>query len=321
MAVENATTTAGLSEELRTYYSMRLIKRLLAKLPLLKDAQKVSIPEGQGKTVQFRQWTTLGLATTALTEGDPPTAQTMGTTEVTATLAEYGGWLKVTKLAIQTFIDKVSKEAERLLAEQGGRSLHKLMVDVVAAGTNVQYVNNAANRAAVLATDTLTVAEVEEAVQQLEDRNVERFPDGYYHMLCSTRQSYDIKRDPDYRELFLGGGESGSGALRRNDLQPFAGVLPLVTTDAPTFASTTTVHRAIVYGPDAFGAIDLAGEDGVPNIDPNTQLGLSLHVIPASSDSKSDPLHQYGTVGWLARFVAKIIDQNRLQAIESGVSS
>lgn len=320
MAVENITTTAGLSEELRTFYSMRLIRRLLARLPLFEDAQKTTIPQNTGKTVSFRRFTSLALATSALTEGDPPSAQTLDTTEVTATLAEYGGYVKISALAIDVFIDRIADQAEAVLAEQGGRSLHSLLATVVTAGTGVQYVNNAANRAGLAATDTVNVAEIEEAVRTLELANVPRFGDGFYHAFGDPSIMYDIKRDPEYREMFLGGGGGGSDALRTNMIQPVAGVRFLSSTDAPTFTSTTTVHALTIYGPDAFGAIDLAGRDGLGRIDPETQLGLNLHVIPAASDSKADPLHQYGTVGWLARFVAKRIDESRMVRVEAGVT-
>jgi N4-gp56 family major capsid protein len=320
VAVENATTTAGLSEELRTYYSMRLIRRLLARLPLFADAQKTTIPKGTGKTVSFRKWPSLAVATSALTEGDPPAAQTLDTTEVTATLAEYGGYVKISRLAIDIFIDSIADQAEQILSEQGGRSLHSLLATVVTGGTGVQYVNNAANRAALAATDTVNVAEIEEAVRTLELANVPRFPDGFYHGFGDPSIMYDIKRDPEYREMFLGGGAGGSDALRTNMIQPVAGVRFLNSTDAPTFSSTTTVHALTIYGPDAFGAIDLAGRDGMGNIDADTQRGLALHVIPADSDSKSDPLHQYGTVGWIARFVGKRIDESRMVRVEAGVT-
>jgi N4-gp56 family major capsid protein len=293
----------------------------LSRLPLFADAQKTTIPKGQGKTVQFRKWATLGLATSALTEGDPPSAQTLDTSEVTATLAEYGGYVKISRLAIDTFIDNVSDQAEVLLAEQGGRSLHTLLATVVTGGTGVQYVNNAANRAALAASDTVTVAEIEEAVRTLELANVPRFPDGYYHAFGDPSVAYDLKRDPEYREMWLGGGGSGSEALQRNTLMPVGGVKFMISTDATTFASTVTVHSLTVYGPDAFGAVDLAGRDGLGNIDPETQRGLTLHVIPADSDSKTDPMHQYGTVGWLARFVGKRIDEARMVRIEAGVTA
>lgn len=320
MAVENTTGTAGLSEELRTYYSMRLIRRLLARLPLFDDAQKTTIPKNSGKVVSFRKWASLALATSALTEGDPPSAQTLDTSEVTATLAEYGGYVKLSRLAIDIFIDRMADQAEMILAEQGGRSLHSLLATVVTGGTGVQYVNNAVNRAALAATDTINVAEIEEAVRTLELANVPRFPDGYYHGFADPSIAYDLKRDPEYRELFLGGGGGGSTALQRNELVPVAGVKIMTSTDATTFSSTVTVHALTVYGPDAFGVVDLAGRDGLGRIDPESQLGLSLHVIPADVDSKVDPLHQYGTVGWLARFVAKRIDESRMVRIEAGVT-
>lgn len=323
MAIENATTTAGLSEQLTTYRSMRLIKPLLAYVPLFDDAQMTTIGKNQGKTVQFRKWAELALATSALTEGDPPSAQTLDLSEVTGTLAEYGGYVRITTLARDTWIDRAFDIASPILARQGGRSLHSLLAAVVAGGTGAQFVNNAANRAALTVTDTVSVAEIEEAVRTLEVANVPRFPDGYYHGFTGPQVAYDIKRDPEYREMWLGGGAQGSNALQRNELMPVGGVKFLLSSDAATFSgtATATVYSLVIYGPDAFGAVDLAGRDGLGRIDPNSQLGLSVHMISPETDSKSDPLHQYGTVGWLARFVAKRLDESRMVRIEAGATA
>lgn len=321
MAVENITTTAGLSEQLRTFYSMRLLKATTAYLPLLQDAQLVTIPKGSGKTIQWRKWVELALATTALTEGDPPTPQTLDLTEVTATLAQYGGYVKISRFGRDTWIDNVFQIAEKQLARQGGRSLHKLMADVVVAGTNVQYVNNAANRDALTTFDTLSVAEIEEAVSLLEQRNVERFPDGYYHGILHPKVAQDVKRDPDYRALYTGF-QTGAETMQKNRMEPIAGVkFHVPSTDTPSFVSTTTVYATPIYGPDAFGAVDLAGNAGAKGIDPSTQLGMQVHVVPPETTSKLDPLGQYGTVGWIAAFVARRLDEDRLHRIESGATA
>jgi N4-gp56 family major capsid protein len=321
VAVENITTTAGLSEELRTYYSMRLIKRLLARLPMFVDAQKTTIPKNMGKTVQWRRWDSLALVTAALTEGDPPTAQTLATSEVTATLAQYGGYVKISKLAVDTFIDRIADEAEGVLAEQAGRSLHSLLIDVIEAGSVIQYAGAATSRVTVSPTMVLSVAELNEAVRTLELANVPRFADGFYHALAHPRVKYDLINSTTYREQNL---YVSTESLRRGELTEIGGVKLYFSTEAPEYVDagtggTTEVYATIVYGPDAFGVVDLAG-NAVGRIDPETQRGVELIVIPATSPSKSDPLNQYGTVGWIATFVAKIIDNNRMVRIESGAT-
>ena len=72
----NTTLDAGLSDEMKTYYSMRLIN--LAEPELIHDqfAQKHPIPKNSGKTIEFRKYDSLPKALTPLTEGVTPAGQT-----------------------------------------------------------------------------------------------------------------------------------------------------------------------------------------------------------------------------------------------------
>jgi N4-gp56 family major capsid protein len=320
VAVENTTGTAGLSEELRTYYSMRLIQRLLARLPLFEDAQKTTIPKNQGKTVSWRKFNSLALATSALTEGDPPSAQTLDTAEVTAVLAQYGGWVKISKLAIDTFIDQIADQAEQVLAEQGGRSLHSLLATVVTGGSTVQYAAAATSRVTVAASMLLSVGELNEAVRTLEINNVPRFSDGFYHAFAHPRAKFDLINSSTYREQNL---YVDTTSLRQGQLTEVGGVKIKFSSDATFFAGAgatgADVYTTTVYGPDAFGVVDLAGST-IGRIDPESQKGLSIYVVPADTPSKVDPLNQYGTYGWIATFVAKRIDEARMVRIEHGAT-
>lgn len=320
MAVENTTGTAGLSEELTTYRSLELLKRNLAHVPMFADAVKTTLPLRSGKTVQWRQWTGLALATTALTEGEPPSPLTLGTTEITGTIAEYGAYAKISRLAGEVFIDDAWAQAKELFGEQAGRSLHKLLIDVLAAGTTVQYASTAAARINVTAAMTLSVAEINEAVRTLQGNNAPRFPDGYYHGLIHPSVSFDLERDTEYRELHK---YVDPSALKRGVLTEVGGVRFMSSTDAPVFAgggaAGADVYGTLIYGPRSYGIVDLVSST-VGRIDAKTQKGFRTTMVEPSTPSKSDPLGQYGTVGWIARFVAKILDQARMVRIESGAT-
>ena len=71
----NTTLDAGLSDEMKTYYSMRLIN--LAEPELIHDqfGQKHPIPKNSGKTIEFRKYDSLPKALTPLTEGVTPAGQ------------------------------------------------------------------------------------------------------------------------------------------------------------------------------------------------------------------------------------------------------
>lgn len=95
----NATTSASsgnnLAPEMKTFYDKNLIR--LAEPYLVHDqfAQKRNIPSGEGKVINFRQFTALPKITSALTEGVAPDGQALDVSQITATVAQYGGYVKV----------------------------------------------------------------------------------------------------------------------------------------------------------------------------------------------------------------------------------
>ena len=95
------------------------------------------------------------------------------------------------------------------------------------------------------------------------------------------------------------------------------------STQAPVFptggAGSIPVHCALVWGPYAFGAVDLTTQTvGGLNADSN-RTGIDLMVVPANTPSKVDPLQQYGVSGWKAAFVAKVLDSARILRIETAI--
>ena len=69
------TLLAGLSVEMKTFYDMTLLDEAQANLVHDQFAQKRPIPQGSGKTIEFRKFASLPKATTPLTEGVTLTAR------------------------------------------------------------------------------------------------------------------------------------------------------------------------------------------------------------------------------------------------------
>ena len=139
----NTTTQTGsgqdLSGEMKTYYSDYLID--LAEPELVHDqfGQKHPIPRNGGKTIEFRKYDSLPKMLTALTEGVTPDGQKLSMSTITATVAQYGGYVEMSDMLLLTAIDNNLVQATRQLASQAGRTLDTITREVLNGGTNVQY--------------------------------------------------------------------------------------------------------------------------------------------------------------------------------------
>jgi len=83
-------TMGTLTNELRQFYDMKLLERALPELVYGQFGQSRPIPPNQGVSITFRKFASLPAATTALTEGTPPSATTLSISTLAATVSQYG---------------------------------------------------------------------------------------------------------------------------------------------------------------------------------------------------------------------------------------
>ncbi len=207
-AVTGATTAytvgMGLSEEMKTYYSDYLIDN--AEPALVHDmfAQKHTIPQGGGKTVQFRRYNPLPKLTEPIKEGVTPAGQSISMEVLEATVAQYGGYVELTDLLILTAIDNNLCMATKLLGSQAGRTLDTITREVLAGGTNVQYGENAVSARYLLVggkesgNHYLSVDAVRRAVRFLKNQNAEKIK-GSYIAIVHPDCAYDLMSDPNWK--------------------------------------------------------------------------------------------------------------------------
>ena len=98
----NVTTDDGLTAEMKTYYSDYLIDQAEAKLVHNQFGQKRPIPEGKGKTVEFRKYDPLPKLTTELSEGVTPDGQKINMGITNATVKQYGGYVELSDILLLT---------------------------------------------------------------------------------------------------------------------------------------------------------------------------------------------------------------------------
>lgn len=321
MAVQ---TYATLTVEQRSYYVPRTLRRLLPYLPLLKDAMTDTIASNTGTGISWRKWGALAAATSALTEGTPPSEGSLTVTAITATLAQYGAFQKISDLLIRAGIDPAMSNVMDVEGEQAGLSIHTLTATELGSGSSVQYASTAVSRVTVAAGMGFITSEVRKAVRTMEKANVPRFPDGRYHGSVTPSQKYDLKADAATGGWLDIMRYSNPSTFMSGTLGEVEGVNFDVSTANPIFAaggaSSIDVHAALIWGPYAFGAVDLTGQTiGTLNAETNN-TGIDIMVVPANTPSKIDPLQQYGVAGWKIAYVCKVLDSARILRIETAVS-
>ena len=194
----------GLSAEMKTYYADFLVDNAEPKLIHDQFGQKHPVPQGGGKTVQFRKYDPLPKLTDALSEGVTPSGQTLNMSVVEANVHQYGGYVELSDLLLLTAVDNNLVAVTKLLGAQAGRTLDAITREVLCGGTNVQYGEDAVSARYMLVggesegNHYLTVDCIKRAVRSLKRQNAEKI-DGAYVCIIHPDCAYDLMNDLNWR--------------------------------------------------------------------------------------------------------------------------
>lgn len=295
--VTNASTSSGmgnnLSAEVKEFYSKYLIQLADAKLVHDQFGQKRPIPAGNGKTIEFRKFNPLAKITNALVEGVTPEGQALDVTKLTATVNQYGGFVRLTDILDLVSIDDVKTETTRLIGSQAGRSLDTVVREILNGGTNVQYhEGERESRSAITSSDHLTVKAVKRAVRTLKRNNCEKI-NGNYVGIIHPDVAFDLMNDPEWVEWHK---YTTPENMYTNEIGMIAGVRFVETTEAKIFeaagSGSMDIYSTLIIGANAYGTTDIEGG------------GLEFIVKQKGSGGTSDPLDQRSTIGYTLAFAA-----------------
>ena len=318
----NVTGDSGLSNEMKTFYSNYLIS--LAEPELVHDqfGQKHPIPKNGGKTIEFRKYSSLAKALTPLTEGVTPDGQKLTMSVVTATVAQYGGFIELSDVLLLTAIDNNLMQATTALASQAGRTLDTITREVLNGGTNVQYAEGQVSARADLvggsATESdnhyLTVEAVRKAVRTLKVMNTPRINGGFVgiiHPDCA----HDLMSDPKWVNVKT---YSDPDGIYEGEIGKIEGVRFVETSEAKLWkkagkdksggsaaASARDVYSTLILGNNAYGVTEVSGG------------GLEHIVKQLGSAGTADPLNQRATAGWKATKVAERLVEQYMVRVET----
>lgn len=294
------TLLEGLSPEMKTFYDMTLIDEASANLVHDQFGQKRPIPKNGGKTIEFRKFSSLPKATTALTEGVTPDGKSLTVTAITATVAQYGDYITQSDVLELTSLDNTILEATKLLGKQAGLTLDTIVRDKIhAENKSIFWANEKTSRSNLAAEDQLTVKEIQAVVAHLRAQNAPTIG-GKYVAIIHPYVAYDLMRDPEWIDAHKYANPTN---LYEGEIGEVAGVRFVQTTEAKIYEGG--VFSTLVFGEGAYGVTEIS--DG----------GLQTIVKQKGSAGTADPLDQRSSVGWKAIKTAELLVPNYICAIES----
>lgn len=316
-ATTMTTETGSLSAEMKTFYEKRLLDQAEPLLVHNQFGDKYPIPANNGKKIEFRKYSALPKALTALTEGVTPEGNSLTVTTVEGTVKQYGDWIQLSDMLQMTAIDNNVVQATKLLSSQAGRTLDTVTREVLAGGTNVMYAPKVVDGAEteVLSRSTLTPEcvltpfVVMRAAATLEAMNTPKI-NGSYVLIIHPYCRETLQESPGWVDVvkYKEGNNTFSGEIGKiGDVRVVTTSEAKVINDSscPVVEESTyySVFTSLLLGANAYGVTEL--ENG----------GLQ-HIVKQLGYGE-DPLNQRSSCGWKATSVAVRLCEEYMVRIES----
>jgi len=201
-------TTQELSQEMKTYYEKRLIDNAEPHLVHDQFGDHYPIPANGGKSIEFRKYSPLDKAMEPLTEGVTPNGSRLEVSTVTAELAQYGDYIRMSDMLEMTAIDRNVEQALKLLGSQAGRTLDTVTREVLCGGSQKLFapvvadgeVTQISARSSIVPEARMTPDMVFRAVAELRAQNANPIDD-CYAAIIHPYVAYDLMRSEEWIDV------------------------------------------------------------------------------------------------------------------------
>lgn len=299
-----------LTPEQAEFYQKVMLDRLQDKVSFMPYGKKANIPRHAGATTSWRRLEMPSVSTTAITEGVTPDGIDLTINKVSATVAQYGAWTKVTEFLDLAGLDPVITETSQMFGDHAALSMDIIVRNVLRAGTNVIYANNKTSRATLAAGDKISTADIQKIRATMVKNNVPpiKLPNGKQGYLAFTHpdvctQLFNLLEWKDFNAY------NGMDKFESGVVGQMYGIYFKECTTAPTFTdggatANLAGFETIILGADAFGVPDIAGSS-------------KPEILVYTDGSTENPMKLYSTIAWKSAFAAVILEQKRIIRYES----
>jgi N4-gp56 family major capsid protein len=304
------TGTSDISNLVKAAYD-QYVRMALRSIPVMRALADVK-PVQQampGSSVVFSIYSDLAQATSTLTETLDVSSIALGNpSQVTVTLNEYGSAVTTTKKLNITSFNDVDAALADIIAYNAADSIDSVVATVLTGGSNVIYGGNATTTNTIDSADTISVADIRNAVTELRTNKALPRLGELYAAYLHPRQAADLRA------------ESGTGGFQdivkytdnvsKTIIPGSVGVIegafvvetPRVPYAANTNSPAVNVYKAVVAGREALA--EAMGQDI------NTVIGPEI-----------DALRRFRTIGWYYFGGFARLREAALYRIESSASA
>ena len=304
-------TTSSLTPEMQILYNKVFLERNQLETTYDFLTEKEDFPKNSGKVMYFTRTTAFTPSTAALTEGTTPTGIAFTSSTIPATVAEYGDTTQFSSIFQLTGLDTGLKEKVSTFGQYAAEKMDTIRLYTMVAGATPKFANAVLYSAvgtggtgdpftALLATDTLDVADLRLTALQLKTAKAPKFEapvgslnkGGAYRGVLSSQGYYELLGDSTtgaFTSINLAVSSAETGQIKDQAIKRIAGFDVVESNNQYTRtagAGTVTAYANLFCGKGAVKEVAIGSAN--PRI---------IYKTPGANDT-SNPLDMFSTLSW-----------------------
>lgn len=310
MADKTVMTTDQIDHPVNIYYQRKTLTRVIAAFIYAKWGQSVKMPQHEGDTVKWRRWTNLVAQTVPLVEGEDPTPLLLEKNDLTQVVKEYGVLTKQTSWMKFTGINSDQDEIAGVLLDNMKLTLDTLCRNVCAGTASYSTCSSGSPT-----TTYLNRTDIDSVVTTLVGQNTKMMTDtvvaGRGQGTSPIRAAFIALGHTNQRPRLdaCSGFKHVSNYANQGDIYPdeygSVGDTRWILSTNGYYDGSTYYHN-LILGRNFFGNVKITGNSA----------DKPLIYTPASTYGG---LQRYSTLGWLANYACKILNDNFGHVLRSTV--
>lgn len=304
-----AVTTSSNANLLEQYWNEVFVNELREAMVFYDLGLKSNVPDNSGTVEHWLTIADLSADPIARTEGTDPTEYSLSSGDMTATVKQYGDFVKFSDVFRDTSINGTMKMIMERLGRHAAKTMDIVIRDaVLSASTVVKYGGTAVARNSI-ATDgsfDFTVATLRKAKNFLSKANAMPLRGNEFVAIAHPDVIYDLEGDTNWVNAHLYT-EKGINGIYDGEAGKLYGTRFIENTNAllmdASGSASTDVYQTYIIGNEAIGVGEFRGVQTI-----------------VDQESMASPLRLYGTAGWKTQFACRQLQASAMVRYETGAS-
>jgi len=301
----NITGTDQIGPGAEVYYDRVLLERAEYELIFDKYGQTRNIPSKSSDSIKFRQYSNLATATTPLTEGVTPSGSALSSSDIVATVKQYGDYITITDMVQFIVEDNVLNEGVNILAQQMGETKDELARDVLASTASIYNCTNGTNGGTPTELNEVDINKVTTSLMTAKAKRFAPMLSGSnkngtapveqsFWALGHTDMAEDLRNLAHFKTVDQYG---TMGSIQNSEFGAVSNTRWILS---PNGIVSSGTYGSIVLGQNAYGTTAL-------------KEGISSMIF----QGPTDPLKQRSTQGWKNLSAVVLLNENYMTKINS----